>query len=138
MLKKVFVLDDDLATLDAIREVLTYAGFEVKSSNTPHGIFNLIEDFKPHVIMVDYLLHSSVTGGDICRQIKLNLATSHIPVIILSAYSRTIINSLGNSGCDNFIAKPFDLSDLVDTLNNTIDFRVNIANTYNQLPNVYM
>jgi DNA-binding response OmpR family regulator len=136
MLKRVLILDDDRATLDAMQEVLSYAGFEVITTDTADDINSLITEFKPNIILVDYLLHGSVNGGEVCQQLKANLSTSHIPVIIISAYSRTIIKSLGHCGCDNFLAKPFDLSDLIDTLNKTIGFYLNVAHTV-ALPNIY-
>jgi DNA-binding response OmpR family regulator len=111
MIKRVLILDNDPDVLDAMQEVLVYSGFEVKTIEDTDNIFPIIYDFRPDVLLVDYILNG-INGGEICHQIKTNPRTSHLPVIILSAYPR-VINSLGFYGCDSFIAKPFELDDLV-------------------------
>jgi len=112
MIKRVLILDNDPDVLDAMQEVLNYSGFEVKAIEETDNIFSVIEDFTPDVVLVDYILNG-INGGEICHLIKSNPKTSHLPVIILSAYPR-VINSLGFYGCDSFIAKPFELDDLVN------------------------
>ena len=112
MIKRVLILDNDPDVLDAMQEVLNYSGFEVKTIEETNDIFEIINNFKPDVILVDYILNG-INGGEICHLIKASPRPSHLPVIILSAYPR-VINSLGFYGCDSFIAKPFELDDLVN------------------------
>ena len=112
MIKRVLILDNDPDVLDAMQEVLNYSGFEVKAIEETDNIFSVIDDFQPDVVLVDYILNG-INGGEICHLIKSNPKTNHLPVIILSAYPR-VINSLGFYGCDSFIAKPFELDDLVN------------------------
>lgn len=112
MIKRVLILDNDPDVLDAMQEVLNYSGFEVKAIEETNDIFSVIDGFQPDVVLVDYILNG-INGGEICHLIKSNPKTSHLPVIILSAYPR-VINSLGFYGCDSFIAKPFELDDLVN------------------------
>jgi CheY-like chemotaxis protein len=61
--------------------------------------------------MLDFLLHG-VNGGELCHQLKTNINTMHLPVIIISGYPR-VLESLGNYGCDNFLAKPFSINQLL-------------------------
>lgn len=112
------MLDDDIAVLEAIETALTYEDFEVITIGRTYNIFKSIEDHKPDIILLDFIL-DGLTGGEICKNIKTNPATRHLPVIIISAYQGTI-ESLKSYGCDHFIAKPFSLNDLVDGINKTL------------------
>lgn len=111
---RVLVIDDDEAVLDVIQEALIYEGFEVQIADRADDIQKHITAYQPDVVMIDYILQG-INGGEICHQIKQNPSTSLLPVIILSAYPRVIM-SLGQYGCDKFIAKPFDLTDLIDSI----------------------
>ncbi|MBB5394075.1 response regulator [Mucilaginibacter sp. AK015] len=112
--KKVLVIDDDADVLDIMEEALKYEGFSVMTSNTADDLVTLINNYKPDILLIDYLL-KGINGGDICHQVKVTPQTSQLPVIIFSAYPRVLL-SLGNYGCDKFIPKPFDLTDLVGNI----------------------
>jgi DNA-binding response OmpR family regulator len=122
-MKKVLVLDNDEGVLDVMQEALNYEGFQVKIIEETDNIFPVIYAFDPDLIILDYIL-SGVNGGEICHQIKANPETTDIPVMIMSAYPR-VIKSLGYYGCDDFIAKPFDLDDIVDRIKNLTDKGMN-------------
>jgi len=118
-MKKVLLLDNDEGVLDVMQEALSYEGFQIKAIDSTDNIFPVIDGFDPDLIILDYIL-SGVNGGEICHQIKANPKTTDLPVIIMSAYPR-VIRSLGYYGCDDFIAKPFDLDDIVERIKNLID-----------------
>lgn len=118
-MKKVLVLDNDEGVLDVMQEALNYEGFRVKIIEETDNIFSVIDSFKPDLIILDYIL-SGINGGEICHQIKANPKTTDIPVMIMSAYPR-VIKSLGYYGCDDFIAKPFDLDDITERIKNLIN-----------------
>lgn len=111
MTKKVLILDNDHSILGAMSEALNYNGYDVKTLTDGENIFTDIDEYRPDLVLIDYILNG-VNGGEICHRLKLNDQTTSIPVIIMSAYPR-IIESLGNYGCNAFIAKPFDLHDLI-------------------------
>lgn len=114
MTKKVLVMDDDTSILEVIEEALSYENFQVRTTAESMTVLKTIDEYQPDFILLDYLVQE-VNGGEICHQIKSNPATAHIPVIIMSAYPR-VFESLGNYGCNAFISKPFDLTQLIDTL----------------------
>jgi len=113
--KRILVIDDDRSILDVVEEVLGYSGFEVESRLNCEGVFEQIKEFKPDLVLIDYLL-SGINGGEFCHQIKTNPLTSHIPVIMMSGYPKVFF-SLGNYNCDFFITKPFNLEDLLEKIN---------------------
>ncbi|QHS57529.1 response regulator [Mucilaginibacter sp. 14171R-50] len=112
--KKVLVIDDNADVLDIMEEALKYEGFSVKTSNTADDLVTLINNYNPDILLIDYLL-KGINGGEICHQVKVTPQTSQLPVIIFSAYPRVLL-SLGNYGCDKFIPKPFELTDLVKNI----------------------
>jgi DNA-binding response OmpR family regulator len=111
MSKKVLVLDNDPQILDVMNEVLTYEGFSVDTFEDTVDILTLVELCKPDLLIIDYILNG-VNGGEHCRRVKNYTSTCNIPVIIFSAYPK-VLHSLGFYGCDAFIPKPFNLTDLV-------------------------
>lgn len=113
-MKKVLVVDDDTEVLDVMQEALEYYGYEVRVTAQAYAAFSIIETFKPGVVLLDYLLDGA-NGADICHQIKMNPWTAHLPVVIVSAYSK-VLQSKGDFGYDKLLAKPFDLNELISTV----------------------
>lgn len=122
-MKKVLVIDDDPAVLEVLEETLKYENFDVKILSEIADIFTDIEECQPDVILMDYIL-LGVNGGEWCHRIKTNPSTSHIPVIMTTAYPR-VLKSLGNYGYDAFIEKPYDLSELISTIQSCAELGVN-------------
>jgi DNA-binding response OmpR family regulator len=120
-MKHVLILDNDPDVLDIMQEALTYECLGVTCADDASDIFNLIDDHKPDLLMIDYLL-DGINGGEICHQVKVNPKTHNLPVIIMSAYPRVLL-SLGTYGSDDFIAKPFDLEDMVSRIKKLTDRR---------------
>ncbi|MDR6943178.1 response regulator [Mucilaginibacter pocheonensis] len=114
MKKRILLIDDDDALLEVLNEALSYEGYAVKCVQNTNGVFTEIQEFKPDIIVTDYLLNG-INGGELCHQIKQNLLTNHLPVLILSAYPK-MNNTLEYYGCDAFIPKPFDLFDFMTKL----------------------
>jgi len=111
-MKKILVIDNDPAVLDIMQEALGYEGFEVTAVEGTQDICKLVKATEPQLVVIDYMLNG-INGGELCHQIKSVPETGNLPVILFSAYPR-VFNSLGTYGCDAFIAKPFDLSFLID------------------------
>jgi DNA-binding response OmpR family regulator len=115
---KVLILDDDQYILEMLTEVLTHEGYVVNAYTNTRDIVKLMSEKKPDLVIVDYLMND-INGGELCSAIKRHLPTAAIPVVIISAYER-VLRSLGNYGCDYFIAKPLDIPDLLKRLKSLI------------------
>lgn len=114
MKKRVLLIDDDDALLEVLNEALCYEGYTVRCIQNSSSVFSEIQEFQPDIIVTDYILNG-INGGELCHQIKQDINTNHLPVLILSAYPK-MINWLEYYGCDAFIAKPFDLYDFMAKL----------------------
>lgn len=119
-MKKVLVLDDDADILDVVKEVLTYEKFEVHAINKAKNVSVVVETYRPDLILMDFRLADG-DGGNICQELKSHSEFKHLPVILFSAYINSEAESeLFKYGCDAVIAKPFDLTKLVGTINQLI------------------
>ena len=114
VMAKILIIEDDLHILDIMKQILEDAGYEVVATHETEDLFNLISDFQPNLILMDFMLHGA-NGGELCYLIKKHSETAHLPVIIISAYTDMFI-SLGDYGYDALLSKPFDVNELVSTI----------------------
>ena len=111
--KKILVVDDDPDILDALRFMLEDAGYEVTTSEKGDYAENLHDTNGglPDVIILDVLL-SGKDGRLICQKLKGQDETRHIPIIMISAHPNAR-QSVTAVGADDFVAKPFDMDELL-------------------------
>lgn len=110
MNKKVLVVDDDPGIVDVLRLMLEDEGYEVYTSLNGET-FKHVKQYKPDLILLDIWM-SGRNGKDICSMIKKDAATKHIPVIMVSA-NKDGKQIAVESFADDFIAKPFEMDDLL-------------------------
>ena len=84
MAKQILIIEDDEDILQVLETVLAYNDFTVKGLNRTDDILKSVEEYKPDLVLTDYLL-SGTNGGKICQQIKSHTANCHIPVVLISA-----------------------------------------------------
>ncbi len=109
--KKILVVDDDEGIVEVVQIVLEGEGYQVHTSMDGERLKHLGQD-EPDLILLDVLL-SGIDGRDICKSLKSNEATRHIPVIMLSAHSDAS-KVADSGGADDFLEKPFDVDVLID------------------------
>lgn len=117
-MKKVLVVDDNPDILHLVQIILKNNGFEVLASPQGDDVLDKTEKFSPQVILLDVFL-SGYDGRDICRQLKQNSKTKDIPVIMFSAHTRKE-EIIRDCNADDFIAKPFEVSELIQKLNRRV------------------
>jgi DNA-binding response OmpR family regulator len=115
MTKKILVIDDNSDLLDLLKEALTSEGYEVECASHVDNIYESVRQSGAGLVIIDYILEG-INGGELCHQLKINPRTKHLPVIMISGYPR-VLESLGNYGADRFLAKPFDLDELLSVVN---------------------
>lgn len=113
-MNKILVVDDDPDILSLVQLVLTMNDFTVEAISKWENIDNSILNFKPDLILLDVSL-GGADGRDICKKIKHTKETEHLPVILFSANEK-MGNDIAICEAQDFIAKPFDLSHLIDTI----------------------
>lgn len=114
-MSKILVVDDDVDILSVMKILLTMKGFEVEIISKGENALPTTESFKPDLILLDVLI-SGHDGRTICKQLKSNKETSHIPVIMFSAHPGAAA-TISDYGANDFISKPFDVNNLMKKVN---------------------
>lgn len=118
--KRILVVEDDPAIQDAVRIMLERRGYKVAVLDRGDSLME--GDFEhPHLFILDKQL-PGIDGLDICRHLKIQASTMHIPVLMLSA-SPQIGVLAGKAAADGFLEKPFQmprLRELVSQLVNAV------------------
>lgn len=112
----ILVVDDDTAILDALKMLLEGEGYAVQIADKADYAESLgdTNGGLPDLIVLDILL-SGKDGRAICRTLKTRADTSHIPIVMVSAYPDAG-GSAEEVGADAFLAKPFTVDELLDTI----------------------
>lgn len=116
--KKIFVADDDKDILHIIRLMLQTKGYTVITSINANELFEYNEADLPDLILLDIWM-SGLDGRKICTALKENPLTKHIPVLFVSANSN-IEEITEEYKADGFIAKPFEMSQLLNKIHDSL------------------
>lgn len=109
--QSILIVDDDMDILEPLELLLRSEGYRVDTTAKAAQTYEKVEKFRPSLILLDVLM-SGEDGRTICRKLKAQKTTKHIPVVMMSAHPTAEQDSDG-SGADDFIAKPFDLETLM-------------------------
>jgi PleD family two-component response regulator len=121
--KRVFIADDDEATLLSLKKLLILSGFEVDGTPSPKEVIPMIKSFKPDVILLD-LLMPELGGFEICEMLNDDKETQGIPIIVISALGGyTDIKRAYKLGVVGYFTKPYDYLRLVHEINKVIAYK---------------
>lgn len=108
--RRILIADDDKDIVAVLTMMLEDAGYEVAA--TANGqTAQKVCSYLPDLLLLDILM-AGVDGRDICRHLKSQQLTKHIPIIMVSANQDTD-KIARQAGADDFIAKPFDMENLL-------------------------
>jgi len=109
---RIYVIDDDKDLLTVVQSLLQKKGFSVSTFVEWRNAKDAIKFLEPQLILLDVFL-SGIDGLDICQKLKASPSTRHIPILLFSAFPRIAETAIHDYGADDFIAKPFEVSDLI-------------------------
>lgn len=118
MKKKILIVDDDIDILDGINIILRGEGYIAKAVLKGEETYKIVKEFQPDLILLDVLMSGS-DGRTICKKLKKDKNTRHIPVIMISAHPSAAKEYM-EIGADDFLAKPFETYDLLDYIKRNI------------------
>jgi len=128
-MKKLLLIEDDPDILSVL-ELLLADHYEVHTAMTA-AIVPEVVTIKPDLILLDNWL-PGMTGEEISKILKAQPTTSMIPVIMVSA-SNISDDAVVDSGVDAFIMKPFDINELIVTIEKLINSDVHVEGKYGSL-----
>ncbi|MHC4584712.1 MAG: response regulator [Planctomycetota bacterium] len=116
--RKILIVDDDVEIVELLEDVLERDGrFEVKTASSGYEAGMATEKFRPELILLDYML-PDVNGNIVCQAIRRNPEFENIKIIIISGVvKQDEISQLLKSGAEDFIRKPFNITELTDKIN---------------------
>ena len=114
-MKRILVVDDNTDILQIVKVILENYGYEVVVTPNGEETLSKTNSFHPQLILMDVFLSSGIDGRDICRALKENDKTKSIPVIMFSAQTK-MEDVLRSCRADDFIAKPFEVKDLLSKI----------------------
>jgi len=128
-MKKILIIEDDLALAGTIRNYLTIKGFKV--THAENGALGIQAAFStvPDAIVCDINI-PVVDGYQVYKILSETIATYSIPFIFLTA--KTTLSDIREGmslGADDYITKPFDFDDLLNTITTRINKREKIRQT---------
>jgi len=112
MAKRILLIDDDEDIRDVIMLLLEGAGYSVVALGTAQDIVTLVKEVEPDVVLLDVII-GNLDGRILCKQLKSNKLTSHIPIIMISAIS-DLYNAIPDACANDVISKPFSNSTLIN------------------------
>ncbi len=81
--KRVLYVEDEKFFADTVEKVLSNAGYSVKLAADGEAGIKIAKEWKPDLILLDLLL-PKIEGFEVLRQLKADLATKAIPIVVLS------------------------------------------------------
>lgn len=118
--RKIFIVDDEEEILNLLTDVLEKNGFLVLTAkNTEDGYKGIIKS-KPDLVILD-LVVPNIGGVELCRLLREDHRSSHIPIIMLTVQNSEPAKVMGLTlGADDYITKPFSAKELVARINSLL------------------
>ena len=109
----ILIIDDELETIELIQAAFKRSGWPVLGALSGREGLRLARERSPAIILIDLML-PELDGFEICRQLRDDPSTAHIPRIILSARDSLVdqADALA-AGADRYVAKPVQLKMLM-------------------------
>lgn len=117
---KVLVVDDDPLLVRLIKAGLEKAGYRVVAAANGYDAGFMTLDFKPDVMLLDIML-PDVDGDKVAQRIRSSPQTEALPILGISAVTdQNKIDKLMEAGVNDFLPKPFEVSDLIKRIQKLI------------------
>lgn len=117
-MKEIFVVEDDDGIRELVEFLLTTHEYSVKAFPNARAFYKAVPQEIPDLFLLDIMLPDG-NGLDLCKELKESKETSDIPVVLMSAHAEIS----GTGGADDFIAKPFDVDELIKRIERQLNVR---------------
>ncbi|MEQ8672758.1 MAG: response regulator transcription factor [Aggregatilineales bacterium] len=110
---KILIVEDEETLIRNLADKLRAEGFKVVTAMDGESGLEKVRTETPDLVVLDIML-PGLDGLSICRMIRHDTATSHIPIIMLTARGTEVDKIVGlESGADDYIVKPFGLGEFL-------------------------
>lgn len=109
---RILIVEDDFDISNMLRIYFQSQGYEVSVAPRGEDALEMCRQQLPNVVVLDIML-PDIDGYEVCRRLRSNLRTSHIPIIFLTQRDERSDKIHGlELGADDYITKPFDVEEL--------------------------
>ncbi|AVM74146.1 Phosphate regulon transcriptional regulatory protein PhoB [Magnetospirillum gryphiswaldense MSR-1] len=109
----ILIVEDEAALATMLRYNLEKEGYRVCEAGDGEEALTLVSERKPDLMVLDWML-PSLSGIEVCRQLRRKPATRELPIIMLTARGEEGDKIRGlNTGADDYMTKPFSLPELM-------------------------
>lgn len=123
--KKILIAEDDLQIAKVVKHKLESMGYEVAHAADGKEAIIKTNEMKPDVVILDVMM-PKYTGTEVARMLRLDQKFENLPIIIITASGADEIKDTAlKYGADRYIRKPFKLSELVETIQELLNERIN-------------
>ena len=117
----ILVADDDSGTRLSIGDYLEACGYSVIAAENGKEALGMVETYQPHLIVTDITM-PQMDGYELVRQVRRQPSLRLLPVVFLTGRTDPKERVLGYQlGCDVYLAKPFELSELGAVVRNLLE-----------------
>jgi two-component system phosphate regulon response regulator PhoB len=111
--RKILIVDDEPDVADLVAYHLKAKGYQVETVNDPTASIGAARSFLPDLLILDIMM-PDLNGMQICRIIRADPRLQQVPIIFLTAKAEESDRISGfETGCDDYICKPFSTKELV-------------------------
>ncbi len=113
---RILVVEDDLALLDGIRDVLELADYEVITATNGAEALSVMGKEPPDLVISDIMM-PQMDGLQLCERVRQDFRWAMLPFIFLTAKSQKADVRQGMGvGADDYLTKPFEMEDLLSAV----------------------
>jgi excisionase family DNA binding protein len=120
--RRILVVDDEEEIVSLLMEVLgADKRFDLRSAATGYDAGMLTESFRPHLIVLDYML-PDLNGDLVCRRVRESEHGRDTKIVFVSGVvAPDEVQRLLDAGADDFVKKPFDITRLIDCIGELLE-----------------
>ena len=128
---KILIVEDNESLCGMLTEVFQSFYHVITAANGVEG-WEKVQSECPHIVLSDVVM-PEMSGTELCKLIKSNIETCHIPVVLLTARTAVEHNLEGlRLGADDYITKPFNIHILLTRCNNLVNNRIMLQEKFSQ------
>ncbi|MDW7773606.1 MAG: response regulator [Desulfobulbaceae bacterium] len=109
---RLMIVDDNVDTVELLTKRFRAQGYDTVAAYDGEQALRMVREKMPDIILLDIMM-PKIDGYEVCRQLKEDESTRHIPILMLTAKSQVPEKVRGlDTGADGYLTKPFDYNEL--------------------------
>ena len=133
---KMLIVEDDISIREMLSDIFR-TFYQVITASDGVEAMEIVEKEMPSIVLSDVVM-PHMSGTELCKKIKGEFNTCHIPVVLLTA--RTAVEHTVEGlriGADDYITKPFNINILVSRCNNLVNSRIQLQEKFTKQPQAF-